>query len=357
MFDPITIWNISTVACGTARDRVAHRKGASAAHRADDGDARKAVEVGNDTSLASREIGHKLLSLPHTKAGQLQRACLDLLREHKRKGDVPTNGRFLFYELEQRGVVPKKYEGINPATGKKWARTPLQDVSVASMHLREHGLVPWHWIEDKTRTVDGWHCADSVPDYLMDAIDRARINPWGDELPPLIICESRATKGVLRSLAYEYLVKITATGGQCGGFIVTDIVPLLTGNNRRVLYIGDNELRGPGDQIEQNTKRYIEKHAGRTFGDRWTKIALTEAQVMASLRLQRLAITKLDKRYKPAKEYEAIECEALGQGVLVRIIRKHLDGLLPEPLADVREREQAQRAKVRAALKKIRARP
>ena len=96
MFDPITIWNISTFACGTARDRVAHRKGASAAHRADDGDAREAVEVRNDTSLASRDIGHKLLSLPDTKAGQLQRACLDLLREHKRKGDVPTNGRFLF---------------------------------------------------------------------------------------------------------------------------------------------------------------------------------------------------------------------------------------------------------------------
>ncbi len=98
------------------------------------------------------------------------------------------------------------------------------------------------------------------------------------------------------------------------------------------------ELRGPADQIEQNTKRYIEEHTGRTFaGDEWTKIALTEKQVNASVRLQRLAITKLDKRYKPAKEYEAIECEALGQGVLVRLIRKHLDRLLPEPLDVERE--------------------
>lgn len=31
----------------------------------------------------------------------MQRACLDLLREHKRNGDIPTNGRFLFYELER----------------------------------------------------------------------------------------------------------------------------------------------------------------------------------------------------------------------------------------------------------------
>jgi hypothetical protein len=92
------------------------------------------------------------LSPPHTKAGKLQRACLELLREHKRNDDIPTNGHFLFYELEQRGVIPKNYDGVNPKTGQKWARTPLQDVSVALMHLREHGLIPWHWIEDETRS-------------------------------------------------------------------------------------------------------------------------------------------------------------------------------------------------------------
>jgi hypothetical protein len=295
-----------------------------------------------------------LLSAPDTKSGRLQRACLDLLREHKRKGDIPTNGRFLFYELEQRGVIPKKYDGVNPATGKKLARTPLQDVSVATMHLREVGLIPWDWIEDETRTLSEWRYADSVADYVDDTVPRARIDVWAGDEPPLIICESRATMGVLRSLTYEYLCPITATNGQSGGFIVTDIVPLLKGNKRKVLYVGDYELRGPADQIEQNTKRYIEEHTGRTFGEgEWTKIALTEKQVNASPRLKRLSITKVDKRNKPAKVYEAIECEALGQGVLVRIIRKHLDSLLPELLADVREREQAQRAKVRAMLARI----
>src|SRR5215470_6920044 len=49
------------------------------------------------------------LSAPDSKAGKLQRACLALLQEHEREGMIPTNGRFLFYELEQRGVVPKAY--------------------------------------------------------------------------------------------------------------------------------------------------------------------------------------------------------------------------------------------------------
>jgi hypothetical protein len=296
-----------------------------------------------------------VLSAPDSKYGRLQRACLELLREHHRKGDIPTNGRFLFYELEQRGVIPKKYDGINPSTGKKWARTPLQDVSVATMHLRESGLVPWSWIEDESRTLTEWRYADTVIDYLINTIPRARIDLWAGELPPLIICESRATMGVLRNLAYEYLTPITSTGGQCGGFIVTDIVPLLKGNDRHVRYIGDCELRGPADQIEQNTKRYIEEHTGRTFEPgEWIKIALTEQQVKASPRLRRLAITKLDKRCKPPKEYEAIECEALGQGVLVRMIHKHLDTLLLEPFDVVRERERLQREPAHKALLRIR---
>jgi hypothetical protein len=291
------------------------------------------------------------LSDPESKAGRLQRACLELLREHKRKGDIPTNGRFLFYELEQRGIIPKKYDGINPETGKKIVRTPLQDVSVATMHLRECGLIPWWWIEDESRQLHEWRYAATVIDYLIDTIPLARIDLWAGEPSPLLLFESRASAGVFRDHAYEYLTPITATGGQCGGFLVNEVVPLLTGNNRKVLYVGDCELRGPADQIEQNTKRYIEEHAGRSFGpDEWVKIALTEQQVNASARLKREKITNLDKRYKPAKEYEAVECEALGQGVLVRMIRRYLDGLLPEPLEVVRERERRQREDTRQLL-------
>jgi hypothetical protein len=222
------------------------------------------------------------------------------------------------------------------------------------MRLRECGLIPWHWIEDETRSLSSWSYAATVADYIRDAVDDARIDLWQGEEPPLIICEARTTMGVLRDLAYEYLVPITATNGQCGGFTVTDIVPRLR-CNRKVLYIGDYELRGPADQIEANTRRYIEEHTGRVFGPgEWTKIALTEKQVKASSRLQGLSITKLDKRNKPAKVYEAIECEALGQGVLVRLIRKHLDSLLPgDSLEVIREREERQRARTLAALKRI----
>jgi hypothetical protein len=251
------------------------------------------------TASADRAIKAEVeLSAPESKAGRLQRACLALLKQHEREGTIPTNGRFLFYELEQQGVVPKAYRD---ASGKERARTPAQDISDATMRLRNVGPVPWDWILDESRDVTTWRYAGSVYEYVTDSVERARIDCWDGEPPPLIICEARATRGVLeRTVAAEYLCPITATGGQCGGHIVNEIVPLLKNNERKVLYIGDCEERGPGDQIEANTRRYIEKHAKRTFTpETWIKVALTPEQVARSPRLRRLtarSIAATDRR-------------------------------------------------------------
>jgi hypothetical protein len=288
---------------------------------------------------------------PDSKIGRLRAALLNLLREHDGAGTIPTNGRFIFYELTQRGVIPKAYYKPD---GSKAPRQPKDDLARALMDLREIGLVPWSWIEDETREVSNWRFAKDARQYLIDTIPEIRIDLWKGRPAPLTICESRATKGVLERIAYTYLTPITATNGQCGGFLVTDVVPFLRGNNREVLYIGDLELRGPADQIEANTRRYLEEHTGRRFvtGADWTKIALTQEQVDADPRLLDLTIDKTDKRYKPPKPYEAVECEAVGQERLEEIFRAALDERLPEPLDHVLAREQRQRSTARRLLTK-----
>ena len=75
----------------------------------------------------------------------------------------------------------------------------------------------------------------------------------------------------------------------------------------------------------------------------WERIALTQEQVDANPRLSGLVITKKDNRYKPHREYQAVECEAVGQVVLMQMVRERLDALLPEPIADVLVREQTER--------------
>jgi hypothetical protein len=275
------------------------------------------------------------------KAGLLRRAVYELLLEHEAAGELPTSNRFLFYELRQRS---------GPLYGHKsrsGGRSEDQNLSDASTWLRHEGLMPWDWIADETRSLTAYRYADTVAAYLVDSVDVARIHLWGDGLPPLIVCESRTFGGVLeRTVAAEYLCPIAPTNGQVGGFLHTNVVPELDGNDRPVLYVGDHDLAG-GD-IEANTRRVLVREAG----DRdWTRVALTSEQVTG---YELPVVEKVDKRFSPPKVHAAVEVEALGQGVVTGIIRDALDALLPEPLDAVLVREEEQRREAESKLRGIR---
>jgi hypothetical protein len=273
-------------------------------------------------------------SKPGSKKGDLRRAAHALLREHKRDRALPTSIRFLFYEAEQRGIVSKK------RTGK---RRPDQDFTDAVMWLRDRDIVPWEWIVDETREVTEWEYADTVREGVRESIRHQRIDCWDGEPPPLILCESRSLAGVLRRIAATYLCPIASTNGQVGGFLVTEIAPLLD-EGRRVLYLGDHDWQG--HQIEEATRERLEGQVGAIY--EWERLALTEEQV-EDHDLARLAIRKTDNRYRPPREHDAIETEALSQTIIESILVERLDELLPEPLEDVQERERQQRRELLAA--------
>jgi hypothetical protein len=183
------------------------------------------------------------------KAAELRRAVHAVLLEHEADGELPTSNRFLFYELRQRGGP--LYGHSNRGRG----RSQDQNLSDASKWLRDEGRVPWSWIVDETRSLTAYSYAETVADYVADSVDDARIDCWGGELPPLLICESRTFGGALaRTLAAGYLCPVTATNGQVGGFLHTNVVPILAGNERRVLF-RRSRLRGP---------RHRRQHPSRT---------------------------------------------------------------------------------------------
>src|SRR4029453_18457940 len=120
--------------------------------------------------------------------------------------------------------------------------------------------VPWDWIVDETRSLTAYLYAETVGEYLADAVHEAPTNCWGNPPPPLIICESRTFGGVLaRTIAPEYLCPVTATNGQVGGFLHTNVVPLLRDAERPVLYVGDFDPQGA--DIEANTRRVLIREA------------------------------------------------------------------------------------------------
>jgi len=267
-----------------------------------------------------------------TKQGKLRKIVLDLLHEHEQAGEdaLPTNARFLFYELVQRGVLEKhKPKG---ATGRR----SDQDLHEALTYLRQTGAVPWDWIIDETRSLDDYTGWPSIDAWAATSVNHIRLDPWGGRAP-LALTESRSAAGALRNLAIRYCTKLAATNGQVGGFLHTDVAPQLVPGDR-VLYIGDFDWQG--HQIESNTRRVLERLIGGELD--WERIALTAHQ-LDQYDLRRLQIEKPDRRYKPVRYHPAVETEALKQQVLVRIVRAQLDAELPEPLETVLEREKQQR--------------
>jgi len=199
-----------------------------------------------------------------SKIGRLRAALLELLAEHERSRALPTSARFLFYELVARGVLSKER--------KERGRRPDQDMSEALTDLRERGEVPWDWVVDETRTVKNFTGAPTIGEWMLEALPQGRLDPWAGDAP-LILTDSRSLAGVLRGLVDDYAVLIAATNGQVGGFLHTQIIPILQ-PGQRILYLGDLDLSG--GQIEANTRRVLEREAGELD---WERLALTREQV------------------------------------------------------------------------------
>jgi hypothetical protein len=284
------------------------------------------------------DLDDRRLSAAGTGKGRLQRIVLQLLLDHQEAGEIPTNGRFVFYELEQRGQVRKSKKG---ESRRGTAVDPReQELIDALAALRDRGIVPWEWIADETRELHRYS-----GETYSEILAAVKIDPWQGR-PPLILVESRSLGGVLSRIAYQYRCDLAPTNGQVGGFLHTAVAPALRGNDRPVLYLGDWDHQG--HQIEANTRRVLERATGREI--EWERIAITEEQI-AERNLE--PAWKIDNRYRPPRESLAWEAEALGQRMIMNLVREALDAQLPEPFTDVLEREERERERLTALIEHL----
>jgi hypothetical protein len=96
---------------------------------------------------------------PDSAIGRLRKVVLDLLHEHEQDGALPTNARFLYYELVARGVLEK-----HKPKGSAGRRSD-QSLHEALTDLRQAGMIPWDWITDETRSLDDYTGWSSVANW------------------------------------------------------------------------------------------------------------------------------------------------------------------------------------------------
>ncbi|MFI4977365.1 MAG: hypothetical protein ACHQC8_01610 [Solirubrobacterales bacterium] len=258
----------------------------------------------------------KLSTKPDSKAYRCQQALLNRINEHRNDGSIPTSNHFLYYEITGRGILPK---------GK---RTEAE-LTRQCMNLRLMGLIDWDEITDDTRKVESFEGYDTFTEGVQNALRWIKLNPWvgspwGDE-PPLVLTESRSLSGVLEPPTAKYRAIISSVNGQCGGHLHTKLASVLE-VPRPVLFLGD--LDWHGGSIEDNARGVLEDIVGPLD---WKRIAITKKQT---------------KNIKPIRKNgeDTYETEMLGQTTLVKLLERELKKLLPQPLAEIEECEEDERA-------------
>jgi hypothetical protein len=274
---------------------------------------------------------------PTSAAGRLRGWALLALNKHSKDGTLPTSLRHLFYEAVMAEVIAKGDPSGKPAKGRR----PDQNLTDAVTWLREQGFVPWDWVEDRTRHLSDYRGdGDTILGGLDDLLDRITIDPYGETLPILVV-ESESGAGVLSRTAAQYRVPVIPTRGQSAGWLRTKVAETIGDRSVVVGYLGDADKAG--DDIEANSCRVLTEVLD--VND-WVRVGLTWDQV----RTYRLpTVERYDGRDKITRT--VCELEALPQRLLLNAVRAFLDTWLDEPLADVREREDAQRAEIRERLR------
>jgi hypothetical protein len=263
---------------------------------------------------------------PETIAGRYRRAVLDCwTKQHKDRGLRKTNGRFLFYELEHTGLFNKKDESA------------FDRVCNALTDLREHGYIPWEDIVDETRSVTENYHFPTLRESVENRIKYATISLWHPAPQPLVITESRSLRGVIEDLCDEYQLNLTSVNGHCAGHLRTKVAEVIR-PGQIVLYLGDHDFGG--HVIEANTRKVLEEVTGSEL--QWERVAITEAQIEEH---SLTPILKTDGR--SGKTYEAVETEALGQGLIMKLLRDRLEQLMPAShIEAVRAREASERRRL-----------
>ena len=236
---------------------------------------------------------------------RLDEQIIEILR-----ADHPQSVRHVFYRL-----LDPSLEYPLPKTDSAY-----KQVSRRLVELRRSGRVAYSWVVDFTRR--GWHTATygGVDQFLRkeSALYRAQI--WertGHYVE--VWAEARNTAAVLENLCYELAVSLYPAGGYASETITYEsaahIQQVATGRNVTILYAGD--LDEHGGRIEKAARRNIERHM---IDLDWRRVAVTEEQV---------GHYGLPSRYEAGKERQ-VQCQALPASVLRQIVRREIEGLIPD---------------------------
>jgi hypothetical protein len=164
----------------------------------------------------------------HKKTQDIIEAAREILQKQN-----PMTLRQLFYQLVSN-------HGIENSAAE------YHKLGVALVNARKEGLIPWDWIEDRTRrprTVSMW---DDLPDFLQVVRRSYRRDVWKDQNVYIEAwLEKDALSGLFKEVLEPYGVTLNVGRGYDGWDSIHRAAERLgTGESASILYYGDHDPSG-----------------------------------------------------------------------------------------------------------------
>jgi hypothetical protein len=193
---------------------------------------------------------------------ELIEACHEILADMK-----PATVRAVCYQLFTRGLIASM------------RRNETNRVSRQLTDARESGAIPWAWVVDETRDVEGVATWDHPEDFARAVMRSYRRNKWDAQPCHVEVWSEKGTmRGTLAPVLDEYEVPFRVMHGYASATALHDaaLETLTRETPSLVLYVGDWDPSGL-QMSEVDLPRLLEEYGAATVVVQ--RIALTEEDV------------------------------------------------------------------------------
>ncbi len=248
------------------------------------------------------------------RVAQLDRQILDVLT-----ADHPQSVRHVYYRMTD----PRLPEPVKK-TDKGY-----KAVQRRCVELRREGRLPYNWLSDTGRRGYFVDTFSGASDFVSRMAGLYRADLWEQaDYRCEVWCESRSIAGVIQADCEELAVSLYAAGGFSSITFAFEAARTMNneddGREVVIFYIGDYDPAGV--LIDVALERELRRHLDPDVRMRFERIGITREQV-----------ERYDLPTKPRKKSDrrslhveyAVEAEAMPAGILRRLLRDHIEELLP----------------------------
>jgi hypothetical protein len=198
--------------------------------------------------------------------------------------------------IQSAGVRAVAYQLLSH--GRLASMAEVKRVERALGIAREHGIIPWEWVVDDTRTIECEPAWDNPQEFVESITGQYRKNRWARQTYRVfIVCEKNTIRGSIMPVVEAYGVEFLPMHGFSSKTKAHDLAVLSQHSKQPifVLYLGDHDPSGM-QMCEVDLPKRLNRYGQQRM--LLKRIAITRAQINAAgLTNQAIAAKPEDPRY------------------------------------------------------------